>query len=392
MFQEGHPGDYAYLIEEGEIEIFTSIDGERSVLSAQGPGSIFGELALIDNQTRAASAVASRNTLLIVISREQVAERLDSADPILQLVFGTVMRHFRAELSKSRPTPNTSFAHSEDSHASPRDIAPCLDNAVELIRMESELRRSIAERRFLLEFQPIVNMADGMMQGVEALIRWNHPQRGLIPPDDFITVAEATSLIRPIGEWTLKEGLIAQKALESATGRPIFLSINVATRQMEDTGFVDGLIKIIDHAGVPRDRVKLEILERSLICGDVIVDCMKRCRDAGLRLALDDFGTGYSCLQYLNTYPIDTLKIDRSFIKDLDSSRQNRDVCQIIVNLANAFNMNLIAEGVETHSQATLLQEMGCASAQGYLYARPMLLSQTLDWLKAPSELQPAVI
>lgn len=385
VFQEGDPGDFAYLIEEGEVEISTSIDGEPSVLCVHGPGSVFGELALIDDQSRAATAVALGNTLLTAITREQVAQRLESADPILQLVFGTVMWHFRSELSRSRSTQKTSFPASGD-----QAIAPRLDNAVELIRMESELRTAIAEGQFSLAFQPVVNMADGMMQGVEALIRWYHPQRGVLMPNEFITVTESTSLILPIGKWALEEGLIAQKALEQAAGRPITLSINIAARQMEDPSFVGMLINAVDRAGVSRNRVTLEILEHSLLSSDVIVECLRRCRGAGFQLALDDFGTGYSCLQYLTKYKIDTLKIDRTFIKDLDTDLQSLDICRIIVNLAKALGIKVVAEGVETHSQAKLLREMGCASAQGYLYACPMPLAETLGLLKSPVELQPA--
>lgn len=383
LFAEGDPGDFAYIIEKGEIEIWTNHNGKHLVLNVLGPGSLFGELALIDGRSRSASATVKSDARLTLLSQEQVDRRIQAADPILRMLLLVVIRYFRSETIKWRPTKiqQLELPYLDDYRA---DLSGRIEEAVERIRMENDLRTAIEEKQFLLHYQPIIHFETRRIVGFEALIRWQSPTRGYLRPDQFVPLAESTSLIVPIGEWVIEEGAKALQKMERETGKQIFLSLNIASRQIEELDFVDSLIEHTKRIGVEPCQIKLEILERCLFDSQTAIDWVERCRSIGFPLVLDDFGTGYSSLEYLNKYNFDTLKIDKSFVWNLNGKAQGRSICRAIVDLSKALGMTVVAEGVETPEQVEALQDMGCAFGQGYLFAKPVSLEEAIALLANP--------
>lgn len=379
IFKEGDAGDYAYIIEEGSVEISTVIDGKPVVLNVLSQGIMFGELALVDGRTRSASASANTDVLLTVVTKEQVNMRVESADPILRMLLFVVMRYFRSETSwrtrgKALEAPTIDVGLTQPAI----DLNRKIDEAVDLIRMESELRVAVAEKQFCLHYQPIINLKTGAIAGFEALIRWHSPSRGFIRPDVFIALAESTSLILPIGEWVIEEGGKALNQLSTLSDQPLFMSINIASRQIEEPTFIQTLVEILEELGVDNRHIKLEILERSLFDSDVAQEWIKDVRKLGFPLSLDDFGTGYSSLQYLNDYHLDNLKIDRSFVWGLGNKTNSANLCKAMVDLAKALGMSVIAEGIETAEQAEVLRELGCDMGQGYYYSQPVPIEEAI--------------
>ncbi|HEY0837728.1 MAG TPA: EAL domain-containing protein [Azospirillum sp.] len=239
--------------------------------------------------------------------------------------------------------------------------------------MESDLRRAIANQEFELYFQPKVDLEANRMIGAEALIRWMHPSRGTVSPAEFIPFAEDTGLIWDIGAWTL---YAAARALAGwmKQGLPVgTVSVNLSPRQFQDARLVGFVRSVIESSGVPPERIELELTEGAMI-GDIekAVTILNGLKDIGVKLSIDDFGTGYSSLAYLKRFPIDTLKIDRSFVRDIVKSATDPAIVSTIVNLADSLGFATIAEGVETREQADMLRLQRCNHIQGYLISRPL--------------------
>lgn len=381
VFKEGDPGDYAYIIDQGSVEIFTTLEDQRYVLSVLEPGAIFGELALVDGRNRSASAVACTDTLLTLVTREQVEERIESADPILRMLLFVVLGYLRIESTRFRGRSKPDFIQQLGSTPE-TDLLPRISQAVDLIRMESELQHAIEDGELKLLYQPILRLADQKVVGFEALTRWYSPSRGLVPPNIFMPLAECTSLIVPVGEWVVENAFRAMEQVEKLTGDQPFISINIANRQIEEPSLTDYLVEQAERYHIARDRIKLEILERTLMDSELAPRWMEKCRDLGFRLTLDDFGTGYSSLGYLNRYQFDTLKLDRSFVQELEANANSRSICKAIIDLSHALGMTVVAEGIEMETQGQLLADMGCSYGQGYLYAKPMSLGNAIEFLQ----------
>jgi diguanylate cyclase (GGDEF)-like protein/PAS domain S-box-containing protein len=255
---------------------------------------------------------------------------------------------------------------------------------VERIQLRGELERAVVHDEFVLHYQPIVALASGATAGFEALVRWNHPERGLQAPGTFIGVAEDTGLIVPIGTWVLKTSVAtaAQWYRErSGTDAP-YLSVNVSARQFRTPGFVELVRTELDTSGLPPEYLMLEITESLLLRDDeqVWLD-LQELRDIGVRVAIDDFGTGYSSLSYLQQVPIDVLKIDKSFIDTVSSSPRQRALVEGIIRLAETLGLPVVAEGIERQVDRDLLASIGCPFGQGYLFARPLSYEGAVAWL-----------
>lgn len=382
IFKEGDQGDFAYIVEKGEIQILTEISGKQTILNVLGPGSLFGEIALIDGRCRSASARASKPTLLTIITQEQIKLRLQAADPILQMLLLTVMSYFRSASNYSRFLQANTQAD-EFIVDSTTQVSEGISLAVDLIRMESELRTAIDEEQLQLYYQPIVNLSTNIIAGFEVLLRWQSPTRGSVRPDVFIALAESTSLIIPMGQWVIEQALQALPIIQQKSQADLFISINIANRQIEDPGFLKWLVELIEQENINPNYLKLEMLERSLLSGETPKEWVRCCREYGFPIVLDDFGTGYSSLSYLINYNFDTLKIDKSFVQNLDENPQSYNVCRTIIELAKLLNMTVVAEGIEKSIQAEILRDLNCTFGQGYYFSKPLSLEGAIAILES---------
>lgn len=249
------------------------------------------------------------------------------------------------------------------------------DQAVHRLELEMDLRKAIERDEFEAYYQPIMALADGRLAGFEALVRWNHPEKGLISPGEFIPVAEETGMIIQIGRWMLyqacRQAAEWNRELECET--PLAISINLAARQMQHPELLADIDAALSEAGLAPELLKLEITESGMMANpDQAIDLLHKIKARGIRLMLDDFGTGYSSLSYLHRLPINTLKIDRSFVRQVHESDNDRHFVETIIALAHKLGHDLVCEGIELECQAKILAGMGVEFGQGFLYSRPV--------------------
>jgi diguanylate cyclase (GGDEF)-like protein/PAS domain S-box-containing protein len=249
--------------------------------------------------------------------------------------------------------------------------------------MESNLRRALAQNEFILQYQPLVHLESGVVIGVEALIRWRHPDLGMIMPDRFIHVAEETGLINPIGDWVLCEACRQAKAWYDEGLPPLVMAVNVAPVQFRQPGFVEMVAGALASSGLDAGLLELELTERTVMHdADVNLGMLSALHRMGIELSLDDFGTGYSSLAYLKRFQVGKLKIDRSFVNDLETDPDDWAIASTIVSMGRSLRMTVLAEGVETGEQLAQLRKMGCDMAQGYYFSRPTSAAAIADILR----------
>ena len=247
--------------------------------------------------------------------------------------------------------------------------------AVSQLQLEIDLRRAIERREFVLHYQPIISLVSEVMIGFESLIRWNHPERGMVPPNDFIPVAEETGLILYIGQWVLFESCRQMREWQDKynLAEPLIVSVNLSARQLEQKDLIMQIEHILYETRFEARNLKLEITESVIMNNaEQAAETVKQLREMGIRVSIDDFGTGYSSLSYLHHFPIDTLKVDRSFINRIGAEKENGEIVQTIINLAYNLGMEVVAEGVETAEQLEFLREIQCGYCQGFFYSRPL--------------------
>jgi diguanylate cyclase (GGDEF)-like protein len=255
--------------------------------------------------------------------------------------------------------------------------------SLEHLALETDLRKAIDANEFCLHYQPKVDIATWTVVGVEALLRWQHPERGWLMPDEFIPIAEDTGLIVPLGEWVIREACAQLKRWQGTVLDDISIAVNVSGQQISGSNIRDVVLDAVSEAEIRPQRLELEITE-SLMMSDVpeTIAVLKLFKDAGLRLSVDDFGTGYSCLAYLKKFPLNSLKIDRSFVQGLHENRDDAAICASILAMAKELGLKVIAEGVEVEAQLEFLREHGCDEFQGYLYSKPLPIDQLEDLLR----------
>jgi diguanylate cyclase (GGDEF)-like protein/PAS domain S-box-containing protein len=250
------------------------------------------------------------------------------------------------------------------------------EKALKNLQLETDLRRAIDKHEFEVHYQPIVALERGNIIGLEALIRWLHPQQGLIYPDAFIPMAEDTGLILPIGRWVLQQACSDLRRWQDQLGgnMPLFISVNISSKQFLRPTIVSDIQEILNRTGLRPEQLKLEITETALMDdAEETIRIVRRLRDFGIQIVIDDFGTGYSSMSYLQRLPIDTLKVDRTFISLIkDQPDENRSIVETIISLARRLDLNVVAEGVETAEQQSVLSAMNCQHAQGFLFSRPL--------------------
>ena len=267
--------------------------------------------------------------------------------------------------------------------------------AINLLQMETDMRRALEREEFVLHYQPIVALENFRLRGFEALVRWQHPERGFISPMDFIPVAEETGMIVPLGEWVMREACRQMHGWQKMfpLEHPLFITVNLSSKQFTQETLISTFAMILQETGVKPQSVKLEITESVVMENvDTATDMLRQLRSLGVKLAIDDFGTGYSSLSYLHRFPIDTLKIDRSFVTRMSENNENVEIVRTIVVLAQNLGMDVVAEGVETNEQLVILQKLGCENGQGYLFSKPVnsdgaekIIAETYGALTSPT-------
>ncbi|NER02567.1 MAG: EAL domain-containing protein, partial [Okeania sp. SIO3C4] len=259
-------------------------------------------------------------------------------------------------------------------------------DAFERLQLETDLRRAINQQEFIVYYQPIIEFNTGKITGFEALVRWRHPQRGIVSPELFIPIAEETGLINPLGNLVMREAChqLYQWQQQKITDYPLTMSINLSVRQFAQPNLIEQVDKILAETQVNPQYIKLEITESAIMENTKTADILlKKLRERYIKLCIDDFGTGYSSLSYLHLFPVDTLKIDRSFIWSIDDKSTDLGLVPAIISIAKTMRMNVVAEGIETPIQFKQLKELECDFGQGFLFSKPLEAEKITQLLKA---------
>jgi diguanylate cyclase (GGDEF)-like protein/PAS domain S-box-containing protein len=332
---------------------------------------------LLSEVARAQDAAISAEKILLAV---RTLHRIDEHDLHLTASIGIVTYPDDGTDAETL-MKNADFAmyHAKDSGRNNYQFFKADVNlrAVERQFLEVDLRLALENREFELHYQPKVSLETGAITAVEALIRWRHPQRGLVPPAQFIPVAEACGVIVPIGRWVLREACRQSRAWRDAGLPPVRIAVNVSPLELRARDFVATLRAILTEERLEPGYLELELTETFLMQdATVTVAVLRALKDLGVTLALDDFGTGYSSLSHLRRFPIDTLKIDRSFVRDIATDADDASIVSAVISMGESLHMRVVAEGVETRDQFVFLQEHSCPEAQGYYFSRPVVAAQ----------------
>lgn len=262
--------------------------------------------------------------------------------------------------------------------------------ALERLQLETDLRRGLEQQELVVHYQPIINLNTGKIAGFEALVRWSHPERGLVPPGLFIPIAEETGLITPIGYWVLSESCRQLRTWQkqNLVNPSVFVSVNLSVKQFSQPNLLEQIDEVLEQSQLAPNCLKLEITESAIMDNEKDVALiLKELRKRHILISIDDFGTGYSSLSYLHSFPVDSLKVDKSFVQRLNQEPQNVGLIPVIISLAKTMNMSVIAEGIELPEQLMILKELSCGFGQGYFFSKPVppeklmeLLSHTPQW------------
>ena len=374
IMAQGDAGTCAYFIQEGRVGIVVEKeDGQILNMGTRGPGSLIGEMAIVDNQPRSAPIRSLENCKLLEITKDDFARSIRGANPIMRLISQVILMRYRDILRRSQML-------SSDSPDMPspelleKEYAEQI-NVVQAIKMANEFKVAIASGQLRLHYQPLISIKSGQILGFEALMRWQHPERGLIPPDLFIPMAEDSGLIIEASRWAVREvcQLIKRLDIVRPDLKSDYFSVNMSATDFDEQGFLDAFNCILKGTGTTASRLNLEITERLLLKQPKNVkDTLDKCRELGVGVVIDDFGIGYSSLSYLHQYPIDTLKIDKSFIHMMRRDAKVLGLVKSILSLSENMAIRIIAEGVEEAEEAALLSSLNCDTAQGYFFSSPV--------------------
>ena len=380
---EGEFGDCAYIIERGRVAVSCLHDGASVPVANLGEGEIFGEMALIDDSVRSATAVAAEETEVFVIDRDLLQLRMEAADPVIRFLMHVLLERFRAS---QRHIVASSAERREVPRAGRRSYGEFQEVAIGQFKFEHELKDGIASGQLVQTLQPIVRLSDHKPAGMEALTMWQHPERGLLSPSQFIDVAESSGLVRELDLLGLQQACRSVEKIGQELGEPeipLFISVNLSGSHFDDDAVVGRVKAVLDEEAYDPNRLRLEITEGVLVHDpDRTYEILDGLKQLGVRLALDDFGTGYSSLSYLHRFPIDALKIDQSFVRNMLASDRSADIVRAILALAQTFGLTTIAEGIDDERHIGMLQEMGCDYGQGYYFSKPLTFENAIVYFR----------
>lgn len=370
LFREGDPPTSAYLIESGDIEISTMREQRVVKLAKLGPGDLLGEMAVIDDSPRTATATALTDCALLAIDKAQIAERLQQTDPIIRALLEGQIKRYRGALAAMQ---GRKIARADETPA-PAELA-----GIGKIRLDSQLREALADGALDLRLQPLLELRSGRVAGYEALVRWTHPERGPVSPAEFIALAEETSLIVPVGEYVLGAAVDALIRLREHGLQPLpFIAINVSARQLAEAGLIERIVERTRAVGIEPHRIKVEITESQALDYKQVGEVVEHCHREQIQVALDDFGTGFSNLGHLHELPFDTVKVDQAFARNMMVDRRAMALVESIVSMIHNLGANVVVEGIETKEQLDVLARLGCRWAQGYFVGKPQPLADVL--------------
>jgi diguanylate cyclase (GGDEF)-like protein/PAS domain S-box-containing protein len=332
-------------------------------------------LAVVQEPTEA--AVVAERVLEQITTPIEVADRHFTLRASVGIAIGScgtdLLKQADAAMYRAKAQADSDYAFYDDE----------LDRAaLDRFNRIGELRRALEEPQFTLAYQPVVSLEPVDVVGLEALLRWQHPQLGEVAPLDFIPLAEESGLIVPIGRWVLREACLYASRLRDRLGRDVEIAVNVSARQLQHPEFVDHVDSALERAGLPPALLTLELTESVLVAaGDRVEQQLAALKSRGVKLALDDFGTGYASLAYLQRLPVDIVKIDRSFTAGIDTGEDDLALLQGIVGLGKALGLKLVAEGIERVAQQGIVHDLGCDGAQGFHFGRPAPASEATQAL-----------
>lgn len=387
LIREGDRDGCAYIIESGSVEILMQREGQLIQIGTRGAGSLIGEMGVIDDKPRMATVRAIESCEVMEISRDNFSHRIEAADPVLKMVIRVIMARYRDVIGRSRSLQISSrFSNSvEDAENS----GAIHDIAIGSIKIHNDLKAACDKNEMLLYYQPIIDLQNMKIAGFEALMRWKHPEKGMISPGVFIPVAEETGLIVRLSRWALGVSCDASKTLLQAAdpqllgSNPLFISVNFSVKDFSNGCFFDHIQSTLRDKKTDPSQIHIEITE-SLLMEEpgAAKEVLEKCRAHGIKVSIDDFGTGYSSLGYLHNFPINTLKIDQSFIRSMTSEPSSLILVKSIIGLAQNLGMKIIAEGIETEQEASIIRDLGCEECQGFWFARPMPLEDAIKFVQ----------
>ena len=421
IFKEGDPGDCAYIIENGMIEVSLDKDGRKLVMATLTKGDILGEMAIIDREVRTASARAIVPTAVTAIPLDYVSQKIEQSDPTVRMFLRLAMARYRDMNARLRQVFESLSLGQDEAASDPftsstmelknvvsqfAEMQKRIDSAVTkpanpdggslfgektlevtklLVTEEKLLQSALKKREFLLHYQPIIELSSNRIVGCEALVRWKHPSGELLLPSRFIDQVENSGLIIDLGYWIAEQACEFQGRLFNDFQHDIFMSINLSGKQFDDQFLVPSLADIMDKTGARRERVKFEITESLLLDNpELATQSLHQLKETGAKLAIDDFGTGYSSFSYLHRFPFDTLKIDRVFISAMSRSEKSNQIVRSLVNLSHDLGMDVVAEGIETEEEAGLMCQYKTEYGQGFYFSRPINETEFVKLLRRP--------
>ncbi len=351
-----------------------------------GKGELFGEMALIDRHPRSATVTALEETHVVNINYDWISTKFKDSDPVIKHLLLLIMKRFRD--TQNMHKDKIVIADKETNNELDQTFSDTQENLIEHVRIASSIKEAMERDEFQLYYQPITKSCNNQLVGCEALIRWLHPEFGMMLPVKFLNIIEDTDQMLPIGIWVLERACrdlhtLSKETHNSQNQTPLFISVNLSARQLTNTEHMTQIVNIIHNSGIEPSRFKMEITETILIDEqENAQQVLSTLRNQGLRISLDDFGTGYSSLSHLQKFQVDDIKIDKSFVNNMLSDHGSMQIVRASIELAKALDLEVVAEGVENKAVFEQLIDMNCHYCQGYYFAKPLSLAETIKYMK----------